>query len=391
MGQSKLDSHLRRDHPDQARPRPQCPECDKPFSSVSALNVHLLLHTGLKPFPCTWSGCPMSFARQGKLNIHHRTHNGELPYHCEWPDCGMKFKACNHLTRHYQTHTGEKTFLCFAPDCGKAFITSGRRDAHYRTHTKFKPYPCADPDCDRTFSEGGNAVTHYINIHTTEKPFACTWPECGRRFKLESVLNRHWKFHTGEIRIDCIWVGCDFSFSDSKDQKEHVKVCRRQHDIANGGVPCIDEEEIRRKPFHCLWFGCTERFSRATLRINHLHAVHTHFKRLVCKFEGCGEAFCSPGLRNKHYETCEHRFKPAARNRPPAVEPSTTILHPVQCVHCSLLVSFADLASHQENHCHPGQAGLLDDESSDADTDLEEPVATSTHQSPDCAPIQCHK
>ena len=66
--------------PQENRPPPKlhiCPECGKGFKRPSALKSHMTCHTGERPFPCPFPGCPRNdpngFAVRGNMIRHHKS------------------------------------------------------------------------------------------------------------------------------------------------------------------------------------------------------------------------------------------------------------------------------------------------------------------------------
>lgn len=74
----------------------KCRLCGKTWASQSALQTHMVVHTGDKRFVCRF--CGQRFAQKGSMRSHLiRTHVG-----CG--ECGMKFEAKTQLLRHLLKH-----------------------------------------------------------------------------------------------------------------------------------------------------------------------------------------------------------------------------------------------------------------------------------------------
>jgi uncharacterized Zn-finger protein len=58
----------------------KCLICDKFFTTVANLNIHLKSHAGDKPYKCNI--CAKGFIQSNNLSTHMKTHTGEKPHEC---------------------------------------------------------------------------------------------------------------------------------------------------------------------------------------------------------------------------------------------------------------------------------------------------------------------
>lgn len=94
------------------------------------------IHTGERPFVCTYKGCGSKFITRGHLNDHARTHTNDRPYVCNV--CGHKFMRSTTLKVHLRTHSGERPYVCTFPGCDRSFTESGNLNTHMKTHNQPK-------------------------------------------------------------------------------------------------------------------------------------------------------------------------------------------------------------------------------------------------------------
>nr|XP_056710444.1 zinc finger protein 407 [Euleptes europaea] len=171
----------------------KCHVCGVAFVMKKHLNTHLLGKHGVgtpkeRKFSCHL--CDRSFTEKWALNNHMKLHTGEKPYKCTWPTCHYSFLTASAMKDHYRTHTGEKSFLCDL--CGFAGGTRHALTKHRRQHTGEKPFKCDECNFASTTQ---SHLTRHKRVHTGEKPYRCPW--CDYRSNCAENIRKH-ILHTGK-------------------------------------------------------------------------------------------------------------------------------------------------------------------------------------------------
>lgn len=138
-------------------PRYQCSDCSKSYSTYSGLTKHKQFHCTASPnsqakksFDCQF--CEKTYTSLGALKMHIRTHTKPCKCHL----CGKAFSRPWLLQGHIRTHTGDKPFSC--QYCHRAFADKSNLRAHLQTHSDVKKYSCST--CSKTFSRMSLLTKH---------------------------------------------------------------------------------------------------------------------------------------------------------------------------------------------------------------------------------------
>ncbi|XP_030214632.1 zinc finger protein 358 isoform X2 [Gadus morhua] len=168
------------------KPRHGCPVCGRDCLKASALQKHLRVHSGERPFQCPV--CRKSFVQHVHMTEHLRIHTGEKPYTC--PLCGRSFTFSSALRRHQRLHADTRPFQCAV--CHKSFKQRSSLKGHQLVHTGVR-FPC--PVCSKSFSRPLE-LNYHVGTHSSARPYYCH--TCQKNLSGARVYRKHLKRHQGE-------------------------------------------------------------------------------------------------------------------------------------------------------------------------------------------------
>ena len=112
----------------------ECPyeNCDKYFNTQYRLDIHKLIHKGIKPYKCDL--CEKTFTEQGTLRTHLVTHSMVKPFKCEL--CDYTCKTNPQMRHHYKKeHNDENYYKC--PKCLMKFNKKAELKRHFNEHISY--------------------------------------------------------------------------------------------------------------------------------------------------------------------------------------------------------------------------------------------------------------
>ncbi|CAI9740110.1 finger ZXDC-like [Octopus vulgaris] len=292
--------------------------CEQVFKKLSKLKIHLMRHTGERPFRCNQPGCDWAFTTAYKLKRHVESHQGRKDYICDIDGCGRKFTTIYNLNSHKKLHERPCNEVCPKPNCNQRYPTKRQLDLHLKNHADVeKTYKCPVDGCNKVFLSP-NCMGSHARVHQQDRDdLVCKYDGCGKVFNKVCRLKQHMRCHTGEKPYQCRVDGCSWAFATASKLKRHMsKHTGVRKWLCNAcGKAFLRAEHLKghlvthsgTKPFQCPVDGCKTRFTAKSSLYIHLKK-HDHSGKKItyhCPMEGCEKKYSTKvSLRNhimKHY------------------------------------------------------------------------------------------
>lgn len=156
-----------------------------------------------------------------------------------------------------------------------------------------KRFDCIYNGCDRTYTSVGNLKTH-VKSHEGKFSYKCDFDDCAKSFLSSYSLKIHRRVHTGEKPYSCVEGSCDKSFNTLYRLKAHKR-------IHSGDT------------FDCQHDDCSKQFTTRSDLKKHSRK-HTGEKPYQCQVDWCGKAFSASHHLKNHTMSHEMRHTCAEEN-----------------------------------------------------------------------------
>ncbi|XP_035675369.1 zinc finger protein ZXDC-like isoform X2 [Branchiostoma floridae] len=276
-----------------------CPEqgCGKICSKKAKFKLHMLSHTGERPYKCSYEGCQWAFTTAYKLKRHEQSHDGSKLYKCELAGCGKRFTTIYNLKHHMKGHYNQNVEVCTYENCGQTFKSKYKLQMHMRKHIPpDRPFRCDFPGCGKTFVTASSFGSHHRIHEKEETEFTCSFEGCNKKFDKACRLKLHMRSHTGERPFVCGVEGCGWSFVCVSKLKRHMS------------------KHTGDRKFMCTEEGCGKCFTRSEHLKGHM-ITHSGDRPYKCSFPDCDASFSARSSLYVHTKKHNEGLEP----KPPTV------------------------------------------------------------------------
>ncbi len=234
-----------------------------------------------KIFACPYEGCSKTFSKKGRLNVHVLSHTGEKPFKCD--DCEAGYSRLSHLKRHIDNVHKKIRHSCSI--CPATFFSKEAAKKHEKiAHGDGNGNRLRCDECGKTFAKRYQLANHAVNEHDVKmekKVHACD--ECEKTFPYPNKLKLHKESrHSKAPRHKCDICDSAFhAFNELRKHKatEHKKTfncqkCEKEFKTRANLNSHLKVHEEQSEVFHCPEIGCQETFLYLRNLKNHARVAH---------------------------------------------------------------------------------------------------------------------
>ena len=279
------------------RTQARCLKCDKVFKALANAKEHVAnYHLRIKRFEC--QVCGLKMASRGKVKVHLLSHTGEKPFVCT--TCGKGFTVRYKLRRHNEdVHNGPPLFTrdgvprkidCICEICGA--VLKGPRALQFHMSSKHKQGKYVNCDeCGLRLKEEGLTM-HKRQIH--EKKIVIVCDLCGKGFRYRDSYRHHMISHKGIKPFKCEECGLEMvsSITYENHKNRHRGIKPHKCDVCEMAFCSYAElgnhkkKHLNKRAYKCT--ECSKAFNRWSGLQSH-KAVHKREFKYKCSI--CGKKF----------------------------------------------------------------------------------------------------